>query len=105
MDGYRQVSQINFDQQIRDLGFTDLATAVNINPFLQMPLDDMIFGQPQIQSDQIFFSDFGKQVSLTPATQGIHIPYSIFEFMDINFFNYICLNISRGDDSYFFEYS
>ena len=49
----------------------------------------------------MFYSDYGKEVYYTPLAQGMHLPYSIFEYMDENFFDWICHTPRDGTDSNF----
>ena len=69
---------------------TTLEKTVLINPFIEMRLKNLKFGAPRIDKRQVFYSDFGHAVTLTPLAQGIHLPESIFAYMDYQFFNYIC---------------
>ena len=78
--------------------FSDLATIASdvlVNPFLQFPLDNLSLQSPKIQSSAVFFSKFEQHVSLTPMTQGIHLPNSIYNYMEQNFFQWICTEVSN----------
>lgn len=86
------------DSQILANGFSNLSELdhdVMINPFLQIPLENMALGQPRIESNFVFFSDVGSTVALTPMTQGIHLPYNIYSFMEENFFVWICSSVEN----------
>ena len=61
-----------------------------------MPLSLVSFSNPMVQHSPVFFSDYGKNVQLTPMAQGIHVPYSIYSYMQQNFFQYICTYYSQA---------
>ena len=66
---------------------TSLDTKTLINPFLDLPLENLYFDSPKIENRQVFYSEFGHNVTLTPLAQGIHLPENIYTYMDDNFFN------------------
>ena len=65
----------------------------------------MALGTPQIQSSQVFFGNFGNDVYLTPATQGIHLPDAIFVYMDTQFFQHLCATASDYGATEFYDIS
>ena len=76
----------------------NLETSVVISPFLSLPMGNLTFGSPEIQENQVLFSNFGHEVWLTPTTQGIQIPTSIYEYLSDNFFSWICQEIENFSD-------
>ena len=98
MTDYFMAGKVDTDQQIKDAGFDDLlnlSTDVEINPFLSLKMNNITLGSPNIQSSQVIFSDYGSSVYLTPQTQGIHLPTSIYDYMEDNFFQWICYKVDN----------
>ena len=107
---YFVAGTINIDEQIYNNGFSDLAslpTTTIINPYLQFPLANLTLGSPNIQASSVFFASFEEGVWLTPMTQGIHLPGSIYAYMRTNFFTWICTEVANFEayDTDYFELS
>ena len=65
-----------------------------VNPFLLLPLDNLSFNDMLIQNNHVYFEDFNQDVYLTTATQGIHLPKSIYTYMESIFFKTLCVDPS-----------
>jgi hypothetical protein len=65
---------------------TDLSSMTKVNPFLLLPLNNLSFNDMLIQNNHVYFEDFNHDVYLTTATQGIHLPKSIYTYMESIFF-------------------
>ena len=107
-DNFFQAGEADVDEQIYNMGMSDLqnvASDIVINPFLKFELANLTFGLPKVQSSQVFYSKFSGTTYLTSMTQGIHLPNAIYEYMNSNFFQWICYDVNNLDSqsTYFFE--
>ena len=51
-----------------------------------------------LQQNQIFVTDFAKTISLLPGSAATHMPTSIYNYMNTNFFQYLCDDPDVGDN-------
>ena len=51
-----------------------------------------------LQENQIFVTDFMEQINLTPASAATHLPNSIYQYMNDNFFDYLCQGLEKVVD-------
>ena len=57
-----------------------------VNPFLDLDLTQIQFRSVLLQQNQIFVTDFAKTISLLPGSAATHMPTSIYDYMNKNFF-------------------
>ena len=69
---------------------SDILTKPIVNPFLTLKMSQISFHTVLLQENQIFVTNFLEQISLTPAMAATHVPESIYDYMDENFFRYLC---------------
>ena len=75
--------QVNGDE-------TDLFNQDTVNPFFSLKLEQLDFKSVLLQDNQIFVGTFDPTISLILASAATHIPTTIYDYMQENFFNYIC---------------
>eukprot|EP00354_Favella_ehrenbergii_P004465 CAMPEP_0170451608 /NCGR_PEP_ID=MMETSP0123-20130129/789_1 /TAXON_ID=182087 /ORGANISM="Favella ehrenbergii, Strain Fehren 1" /LENGTH=129 /DNA_ID=CAMNT_0010713349 /DNA_START=549 /DNA_END=938 /DNA_ORIENTATION=- len=76
----------------------DLFKNDTVRPFLDLDMDQISFKTVLLEENQIFVIDFGPSISVTPACAATHLPLSIYDYMDENFFRYLCYdNKMQGD--------
>ena len=78
--------------------YKDLFKLKKIRPFLDLKMSQISFSTVLLQENQIFVTDFQEQITLTPASAATHIPQSIYNYMDENFFSYLCKRLDAVYD-------
>jgi len=86
-----EAGEIDIASLVKDI---DLKSLDMVNPFLLLPLDNLSFNDMLIQKNHVYFEDFSHDVYLTTATQGIHLPLSIYTYMQSIFFDNLCVEPS-----------
>ena len=91
-DGYEKRFTYGGTSLLADdlLGSAKLFDLPKVNPFLNITMPQIKFNSVHLQNNQIFVTDFKTSISMTPASAGTHLPKTIFEYMDENFFQYLC---------------
>ena len=88
------VNEMTFGGQaiVQDqIGVVDnILESKSVNPFIKMQLDQMSFFNVLLGNNQIFVAPFQDQISITPAEAATHMPTSIYNYMDENFFQELC---------------
>ena len=41
--------------------------------------------------------DYEDRISIIPSSVATHIPYAVFEYMDTNFFQYLCQSPNQNE--------
>ena len=57
-----------------------------------MPLNFITFDQVLLNNNQIYITSYAKSISLITASAATHLPTSIFNYLDKNFFSYLCVS-------------
>lgn len=89
IDGMTFGGQVIISDQLNG-DSVDLFLKPTVNPFLDLPLSQLAFKDVLLQDNQIFVNDFSPEISLIIASAATHIPTTIYDYMDENFFKYIC---------------
>lgn len=83
-----QIGQVTTSDQIPS-SYSDL-TSQETDPFLLLPLDDTKIVRVTLQNFDIYTEPIGQDVYLTPSNPGIHLPDTLYTYMNDNFFTYLC---------------
>lgn len=58
-------------------------------------MSQISFSSILMQESQIFVTDFGNTIDLTPGIAATHIPLSIYNYTDTNFIKWLCTEPDR----------
>ena len=61
-----------------------------VNPFLEIILYQIQIQNVLLQGDQVYLEDYASEIKLVPSSPGVHMPYSLFSYMNDNFLQWIC---------------
>ena len=67
-----------------------------VNPFIQIDLEQLSFKDVLLQTNQIYVKKFNTSIKIIPGSAATHMPTSIYDYMEENFFSYLC--VQPGDD-------
>ena len=70
-----------------------------VNPFLQMNLEQLNFRSVLLQGNQIYVEKFETSIKLIPGSTATHIPVSIYNYMEDNFFDYLCVAPNKDNNN------
>jgi hypothetical protein len=70
----------------------DMFNTDTVNPFYRYVLPQINFQTILLEDNEIFVALENEPIMLIPANPGTHIPESMFDYMQSNFFQYLCTN-------------